>query len=363
MKICFVGGAQSIHINRWVKWFAKHGHDVHLISVDTTKIDGVKVHKIGDERKRGGLLNYIRKLVQTRKLVREIQPDILHAHYVFGYGTFAAFANFHPFILSAWGSYIAIDPDKSKINFKLTKYTIKKADLIHTWDEFGKKRLKSLGANEKKIFLLYHGLDTNNFSPKAFSKDLRKKFDQNNTKIIISARPLTNKYNVELIIEAASYVIKESKNIKFVIIGDGALRKKLEKRCQNLGIFSYFNFVGKIPYKEMPRYLATADLFVDTSSDFRKNGYINKGGSGIGLTNLEAMSCGATTILPDRISIIESEYNGIIYKQLDIGDLAKKIIMGLNNIEGDLRDFVLKKADLEKNMKIWEKIYGDMEIK
>ena len=55
--------------------------------------------------------------------------------------------------------------------------------------------------------------------------------------------------------------------------------------------------------------------------------------------------------------------NGIIYKQLDIDDLAKKIVIGLHNTEGDLRDFVLKKADLEKNMKVWEKIYGDMEIK
>ena len=31
LKICFIGWADSIHVQRWVKWFARQGHEVHLI--------------------------------------------------------------------------------------------------------------------------------------------------------------------------------------------------------------------------------------------------------------------------------------------------------------------------------------------
>ena len=28
MKICFVGGAKSVHVQRWVKWFVEHGREM-----------------------------------------------------------------------------------------------------------------------------------------------------------------------------------------------------------------------------------------------------------------------------------------------------------------------------------------------
>ena len=76
-------------------------------------------------------------MIQTRKLVWEIKPDILHAHYIFGYGTFAAFASYHPFIVFPWGSNMAVDPEKSLFHRLAITYTMmcfsplmKKGDLI-----------------------------------------------------------------------------------------------------------------------------------------------------------------------------------------------------------------------------------------
>ena len=33
MKLCFVGNASSIHIHKWVDWFADRGHEIFLASI------------------------------------------------------------------------------------------------------------------------------------------------------------------------------------------------------------------------------------------------------------------------------------------------------------------------------------------
>lgn len=47
MKICYFADAQSIHTQRWVKHFAKRGHEVHLISVKPAEIENANFHYIG----------------------------------------------------------------------------------------------------------------------------------------------------------------------------------------------------------------------------------------------------------------------------------------------------------------------------
>lgn len=44
MKICYLADANSIHTQRWVKYFAERGHDVHLISYNPAHINGVKIY-------------------------------------------------------------------------------------------------------------------------------------------------------------------------------------------------------------------------------------------------------------------------------------------------------------------------------
>jgi hypothetical protein len=70
--------------------------------------------------------------------------DILHAHYIFGYGVFGAMSSFHPFVVSPWGSDIATFPEKSVLHKLLIKYVLHKADLIQCTDEAIVERVKGL---------------------------------------------------------------------------------------------------------------------------------------------------------------------------------------------------------------------------
>ncbi len=136
MKICYLADARSGHTKRWVEYFAKD-NEVDLITFDYATKDGtfitetdyikmgVRVHKISKK-----MPNLLLAPIIVRRLIRKIEPDVLHAHYATHYGFCGAFSGFHPFVLSVWGSDVLIDPDKSMI-LKLMVKTALKLSLIH----------------------------------------------------------------------------------------------------------------------------------------------------------------------------------------------------------------------------------------
>lgn len=58
------------------------------------------------------VVNLLSAFVQVKMFIRKIKLGILHAHYVTDYGLIGALTNFHPLIVSVWGSDVLIAPKK-----------------------------------------------------------------------------------------------------------------------------------------------------------------------------------------------------------------------------------------------------------
>src|SRR3989338_3941536 len=113
LTICFLGNASSIHTIKWARYFAERGHNAHLVSFDkpeTKDLRGLQLHIIKRvikiQTKPWIFLNMPFTVFQIKKILKEINPDIVNAHYVASYGLRAVFSGFHPLILTAWGSDI-----------------------------------------------------------------------------------------------------------------------------------------------------------------------------------------------------------------------------------------------------------------
>ena len=157
MKICFIGSTKSLHMQGFAKWFVDRGHEVHLITTGTEKILGTQIYHL---KRKKGFLNAFIRVIKTIRLIWRLKPDIVNAHYISGTETIAAaLSNYSPLILYAWGSDIAIDPEKSIFHKIIIKFVIRRADKIFTGDEYGKQRLMELGCDEKKIFIVPWGTD------------------------------------------------------------------------------------------------------------------------------------------------------------------------------------------------------------
>lgn len=70
-------------------------------------------------------------------------------------------------------------------------------------------------------------------------------------------------YDIKTIILSAVQLKKKGyQNIKIKLLGDGPLRKKLEKMAESLDC--NVEFLGYVPYKKMAAYLTRADLLINS---------------------------------------------------------------------------------------------------
>jgi glycosyltransferase involved in cell wall biosynthesis len=67
---------------------------------------------------------------------------------------------------------------------------------------------------------------------------------------------------VQTLIEAAPLILEKRPEARFLIVGDGEMRKEWEARVRRLGIEAVFDFPGQIPYDAIPYYLGAMDLCV-----------------------------------------------------------------------------------------------------
>ena len=65
-------------------------------------------------------LSSVAWVLQVRRLLKRIKPDVLDAHFIGVPGYLGVASGFHPLVLTAWGSDILITPKKNPIYRLLT---------------------------------------------------------------------------------------------------------------------------------------------------------------------------------------------------------------------------------------------------
>jgi glycosyltransferase involved in cell wall biosynthesis len=307
-------------VQKWVKYFAEKGYDVYLATFnETSQIEGVKVRKLRYFSK----FAYPLRILAVKKAVKEIDPDILHAHYVSHYGVYGALTGFEPFVVTVWGSDVLIEAS-SMVKKRLVKYALKRANLITCDAEHMREAMIRLRADSEKISLIGFGIDTKKFSLGQKSETLRAKLGIYNSPAVISLRTLEPLYDVESLIRSVPLVLKGIPETKFVIAGKGSEEKRLRKLATSLGVSESVKFVGFIPNDELPQYLTASDVYVSTSPC----------DAGIAASTAEAMACGLPVIVTDvaeNKKWVEDGVNGFVVPIKDPKSLAEKIICLLEN--------------------------------
>ena len=67
------------------------------------------------------------------------------------------------------------------------------------------------------------------------------------------------------LLEAAAHIVKVYPKARFLLVGDGILRERLERQTQDLGIRENVIFTGLVPKEEIPGLLSVMDIVVHTS--------------------------------------------------------------------------------------------------
>lgn len=108
--------------------------------------------------------------------------------------------------------------------------------------------------------LLSRGVDTWQFHPARRAEDLRAKWGAETAdSVVIHAGRMAAEKNYDLLFRAFAAMRAANPRCRFVLVGDGPLRSRLQRENQNCV------FTGFIPRSDLARHYASADIYVHAS--------------------------------------------------------------------------------------------------
>jgi glycosyltransferase involved in cell wall biosynthesis len=146
----------------------------------------------------------------------------------------------------------------------MEKTIVTQSDVLIVDSPTQRKYWKYWGLEERKCVVIPNGVNSELFNSKINKEEARLRCGINmNEKIVFYHGDISRLDGLDILLEAAPLIIKEIKDIKFVIVGNGSkhaneLRRVVERR----GLKRFFMFTGWIPHVNIPRYIAAADVCV-----------------------------------------------------------------------------------------------------
>jgi L-malate glycosyltransferase len=337
MKICILGNARSVHIQKWCSSLVTLGHNVILISIYQGKeIPGCKIHYTIPLF--GMSIFSIFLWGKVRRIIQNFAPDIVNAHYITSYGFLAVLSGFKPVIINALGTDVLMTHDQVPFSSIPTKYALAHADHVTSVAKHLVPTMKKLGA-KKDIRIFPIPVDTNLFNAPSKSFVMHR---------IVSTRALEKIYNIETLVKAMPAVLKEYPDAKLHIIGTGEQEKKLVKSVRNLRLQECVKFLGTVSLKQMVNELCEAHIFCSISFS-----------DGTPVSVLEAMATKTYPVvsrIPANLEWLQEESCSFVDPS-NVNDVSGAIIHALSLSENERNSAVavnyatiLKRADLQKTM-------------
>ncbi|HSQ87295.1 glycosyltransferase family 4 protein [Romboutsia sp.] len=353
-KICYLADSSSLHTKKFCDYFTKQGYEVHVISLNEGFIENANVHNFNfnvkelKNAKTIRKIKYLKAVKEIKKLVNEIKPDIVHAHFASSYGLLGSLINFRPYFISVWGTDIYEFPKKSFLNKCILKYNLKKTDEVLSTSKAMLKET-SLYTN-KNIHVTPFGIDTNFFK----SIDIKK---EPHVITLGTVKTLEERYGIEYLLEAFKIVIDSvpDKNLSLVIGGDGSRRESLIKLTKKLGIENYVKFIGYVKEKDIVNVFNSFDIAIFPSLK-----------ESFGVAALEAQACGVPVIASDVGGLPEAtdpNKSSLLVESKNVQQLSEAIISLVQDdkkrkLMGQYgRNFVCNNFDINENFTRIDKIY------
>lgn len=298
----------------------------------------------------------LRLLLDFRRVLRQVNPDLVHAGPVQSCGFFTALAGFRPMLLMSWGSDIMSQAGRNALSRCITRFTIRRADMI-AGDCLAvrDKVIELAGYPAERIIVFPWGVDLNQFQPAPSRFTLRDRLGWQTNKIVITTRSLEPIYGVEAFMEAARKVIEKAPDTRFLMLGGGSLEPKVRAFIAQYKLEPAIHLEGRVPHDRLPDYFNEADLYVSSSYS-----------DGTSVSLLEAMACQlpvVVTDLPSNREWVTPGVNGWLVPPGDTQALSSAIVEALEKkdkakamVERNI-SLTRQKADWDKNFSILLEAY------
>jgi glycosyltransferase involved in cell wall biosynthesis len=217
-------------------------------------------------------------LGRIRRRVRAFKPDIIHLHHPFWLGSLGLFVarrlkvpaiyTYHT-RLEHYAHFVPLPGMlfRNLISHALIKRFGNKCDGVIVPTYSTEEYLRMIGV-KTPTFVQPTGIEYQRFQD-VRTEDidkLRQQLNLGDEKVFISVSRLSNEKNIDFMIEAIDALRRETDvPFRFLMIGDGHQKDRLQRKIEDLGLEQNFTLVGAIPPEDMATWYRLGDAFLFAS--------------------------------------------------------------------------------------------------
>ncbi len=321
------------------------------VKTDMQEMDNVRIYHT--RQNNFGVLPFIKeaklmKALQKRieEVIEKEKPHIVHAHSPSLNGIPALRAGRKhgvPVVyeVRAFWEDAAVDHgtfSERSLKYKVSRFIetnlFRKADAVFTICEGLKRDIISRGISGERVTVIPNCVDADSFFPVSYDMEIAGKYDLRN-KIVYGFIGSFYKYEgVDLLIESFAEVLRDIKDARLLLVGDGEEKEKLIEKTRILGLDGKIIFTGKVPHEEVKKYYSVVDVLVYPRKRIRLTELVTP------LKPLEAMAMGKVVVGSDVGGIMElitDGKDGFLFKAGDtdaLSRLMRRIAVNGENLQG-----------------------------
>jgi len=287
-----------------------------------------------------------RLVFDFRRVVKSIEPDIVHAGPIQTCAFIAVLSGYRPILAKSWGYDLMKDAEANAWMRWVTRYTLQRSAFFTSDASVTRDKAIAFGMNPENIVVFPWGVNLEKFHPKKVERRASNVRGRKRVTLFCN-RTWEAIYGVDVLAKAFVKVANVNPDVDLVLLGGGSQGANIRRILMNGGVLERVHFGGQVSQRELPRWYHMADIYISPS---------HVDGSSISL--LEALACGLPGVvsdIPGNREWIEDGLNGWTFRDGDADDLAEKILhviksrRSFKRIGAAARRTAEERADWRKN--------------
>lgn len=369
MRVLYFSDNTSGHNQRFLEKLSQSGLEVWFLNPTTDCLaenwlpDGVSwIRSTRILEANSSPAHFAEFLPQFQRVLKEVNPDFVHAGPIQTCGYLTALSQFHPWLLSSWGSDLLLHARQNPEWEQATQLALTNADSFFCdCDTVRAEAKRWAGLPDSRIVQFPWGLRKGVFGPSGAlpPESLYKR--EPGTHVFLSTRSWEPIYGIDTLLRAFADAYQRDDSLRLLLLGNGSEAEKAQEFVRSHGLSEIIRMPGSYNGDEMPKWFRAVDSYVSCARS-----------DGTSVSLLEAMATGLPVIVTDIPSNREwaveerngwlapadspTEFADCFLRAAHLGSASRKLISDRN------QRVIEERADWDRNfprlLEMYERMTG-----
>ncbi|WP_322793441.1 glycosyltransferase [Bellilinea sp.] len=352
MKVLYFSRDYTPHDHRFLSALAQTPHTIYYLRLErqSRQLEDRPLPPQVEQvvwqggRQPVGWRDYPRLLSDLRRVIRRLQPDVIHAGPIQSAAFLAALSGFRPLVSMSWGSDLLLDADRSAWMRWVTRFTLRRTTVLAADCRTVLEKAAQFGFPPQRVVLFPWGVELARFQP-GRADAFRARRGWQDAFVVLSLRTWEPLYGVDVVARGFARAARQNPRLRLLLLGGGSQAGLIRSIFEQEGVQEQVFFGGQVNGDDLPQYYQEADLYVSAS---------HSDGSSVSL--MEALASGLPVLvsdIPSNREWITPGREGWLFADGDDRALSEGILRAAGQPEG-LKEMRLAARRLAEERANWQ---------